>query len=468
MENAFDRPFVMLKEHSSFVKQIIAAIDCLLVLAAFILSYRIVSPHKALVPILNYWVMVIGFTGFYLYFAWTRELFSIMLFNWMRNLLGRIVMIFLSAAMLGAAILYLLPDSQSSRYLYGTFCTLSFMFIFTEKLLLRMLIAHLRRRNRNTTPIIVFGRGRMASQIIYAIDKHPEWGLRVIRKLDISLTPTDFEEVLKSCYVEEIFFCIPRAVSKKDFSIDNYLQVCEEMGRPARVFINISSATSFAQWQYHKFMEAPTLISHTVDLDPDQMLFKRLFDVTGALAGLFILMISLPWLALIIKCTSRGPVFFRQVRVGKNGKRFIMYKLRSMTVDAERIKNKLQELNECEGAIFKIKNDPRVTKIGRFMRKFSLDELPQFINVFKGEMSLVGTRPPTVDEVAQYSKWHHRRISAKPGMTGLWQVSGRNQISNFDEVVKLDLAYIDNWSIFLDIKIIFKTIAVVFSRRHAF
>jgi hypothetical protein len=324
----------MLKEHSSFIKQTIAAVDCILILSAFTIAYHIVSPYKELLPILKYWVMVIGFTGFYLYFAWTRELFSIMHFNWVRNLPSRIVMIFLSAGVLGAAILYLLPDSQSSRYLYGTFCALSFIFISMEKLLLKMAIAHLRRRNRNTTPIIVFGRGRMASQIIYAIDKHPEWGLRVIRKLDPSLTPADFEEALKNCYVEEIFFCIPRALSKSDFSIDNYLQVCEEMGRPARVFINITDATSFARWQYHRFMESPTLISHTVELDPDQVLFKRFFDVTGALAGLFILLLCLPWLALIIKCTSRGPVFFRQVRVGKNGKRFIMYKFRSMTVDA--------------------------------------------------------------------------------------------------------------------------------------
>jgi exopolysaccharide biosynthesis polyprenyl glycosylphosphotransferase len=458
----------MLKEHSSFIKQTIAAVDCLLILAAFGLAFRIVSPYKVLLPVLNYWVMVIGFMGFYLYFAWTRELFSILHFNWMRNLPGRIVMIFLSAGVLGAAILYLLPDSQSSRYLYGTFCALSFVFIGTEKLLLKMLIAHLRRRNRNTTPVIVFGRGRMASQIIYAIDKHPEWGLRVIRKLDISLPPADFEEVLKNCYVEEIFFCIPRAVTNNDFSVDNYLQVCEEMGRPARVFINLSGATSLAQWQYHNFMESPTLISHTVELDPDQMLFKRIFDIAGALAGLFILMLCYPWLAIFIKSTSRGPVLFRQVRVGKNGKRFIMYKFRSMAIDAESQKNKLQELNECDGAIFKIKDDPRVTRIGRFMRKFSLDELPQFINVLKGEMSLVGTRPPTVDEVAQYRKWHHRRISTKPGMTGLWQVSGRNTISSFDDIVKLDLTYIDNWSIFLDIKIIFKTIAVLFSRNHAF
>ena len=292
--------------------------------------------------------------------------------------------------------------------------------------------------------------------------------MRVIRKLDLSIPVTDFEGVLKNCYVEEIFFCIPRRLSKSDFSIDNYLQVCEEMGRSARVFINISGATSFARWQYHKFMESPTLVSHTVELDPDQMLFKRIFDVTGALCGLLVLVACYPWLALIIKCTSRGPVFFRQVRVGKNGKRFVIYKFRSMAVDAEKQKDGLQDLNECDGAIFKMKDDPRVTAIGRVMRKFSLDELPQFINVFKGEMSLVGTRPPTVDEVAQYQKWHHRRISIKPGITGLWQVSGRNQILNFDEIVRLDLSYIDSWSIWLDIKIILKTILVVFRRGHAF
>jgi lipopolysaccharide/colanic/teichoic acid biosynthesis glycosyltransferase len=175
-----------------------------------------------------------------------------------------------------------------------------------------------------------------------------------------------------------------------------------------------------------------------------------------------------PVLAFLIKVTSRGPIFFKQVRVGKNGKRFIIYKFRSMTVDAETRQKELEKLNECDGAIFKIKDDPRITGIGKLIRKLSLDELPQFINVLKGEMSLVGTRPPTVDEVAQYQKWHHRRISIRPGLTGLWQVSGRNKINSFDEVVKLDLTYIDNWSIWLDIKIILKTIAVVFKRDRAY
>jgi lipopolysaccharide/colanic/teichoic acid biosynthesis glycosyltransferase len=139
-----------------------------------------------------------------------------------------------------------------------------------------------------------------------------------------------------------------------------------------------------------------------------------------------------------------------------------------MSIDAEQRKKDLMDKNDLDGAVFKMKNDPRITPIGQFMRKFSLDELPQFINVLKGEMGLVGTRPPTPDEVNQYQKWHHRRISIRPGLTGLWQVSGRNRISNFDEIVKLDLNYIDSWSMWLDIKIIFKTIFVIFQRDEAF
>lgn len=458
----------MLKEHSSFVKQAIAAVDCVLLIAAFYLSYTISAPYHNLLPIYNYWIMVAGFVFFYLYFAWTRSLLSVLNFNWMSGLGRNIVMIFVSAGFLGASVLYLLPDSLHSRYLYLTFASISFGFIFTEKYFIKRGIIWLRRKNHNTTPIILLGRGRVASQIYHEICSHSEWGFRVIRKLDISIPLNEFEEVLKNYYVEEVFFCIPRKMTREGFHIDDYLRVCEEMGRPARVLLNLSSATCFAEWQYHPFMGHPTLISHTVELDPDQMLFKRMFDLIGGAFGLMVLVMIYPFLALGIKLTSRGPVFFKQVRVGKNGKRFVIYKFRSMTFDAEERKKELLKMNECDGAVFKMKNDPRVTLIGKFMRKFSLDELPQILNVIRGEMSLVGTRPPTPDEVSKYQKWHHRRISIRPGVTGLWQVSGRNKITNFDEIVKLDLKYIDNWSIWLDIKIIAKTFLVLFERDSAF
>jgi len=493
----------MLKEHSTFVKQVIAVADCVLLLIAFycanVIAMKCGGDLRALFDLrsadkvctaavcwgkiisslfdfrmaniqalFDYWVMIVGFMAFYLYFAWTRSLFSVLNFSWMNGLFKRVTMIFVSAAMLGASILFLLPGGRSSRVLYLIFTLLSFIFIGAEKFFLKLFIIRIRKNNRNITPIILFGRGRVTSQIHEEISCHPEWGFRVIRKYDLSMSPAEFEDTVKNSYNEEIFFCIPRKMTKKRFSIDPYLKICEEMGRPARVFLNISSATTFARWDYHRFMDRPTLVSHTVQLDPDQVLFKRIFDIFGAIAGIAVLVVLYPPLALAIKLTSRGPVFFRQVRVGKNGKRFVIYKFRSMLSDAEQQKYKLLRHNELDGAIFKLKNDPRVTKVGRWIRRFSIDELPQFINVLKGEMSLVGTRPPTPDEVSNYQKWHYRRISITPGLTGLWQVSGRNKVKTFDEIVRLDLRYIDNWSMRLDIKIILKTIMVLFERDSAY
>jgi len=458
----------MLKEHPSFVKQSIAVLDTALIFGSFVAAYFCVQPFKPLSPLFSYWPMFIGFIGFYLYFAWTRDLFSVLQFNWMSHLFTRVVMIFVSAGMLGAAILYIIPDTHNSRTLYIVFASISFIIVFYEKILVKAFFLFLRKRDKNITPVIVFGRGRMTSTLNKEILCHPEWGFRVIKTLDITSSISRFEETLKKNYVEEIFFCVPRHVTKNGFIIDPYLQVCEDMGRPARVFLNIPDSTRFANWKYHKFLERPTLISHTVELDPDQLLFKRLFDVAGSLVGLFILCLTLPFLSIIIKATSKGPVFFTQTRVGRNGRRFLIYKYRSMGIDAEELKKDLLDRNELEGAVFKMKDDPRVTRIGKFMRKFSLDELPQFINVFKGDMSLVGTRPPTIDEVTNYQKWHYRRMSIRPGITGLWQVSGRNKISNFNEIVRLDLKYIDSWSIWLDIKIIVRTIFVVFQRDAAF
>ena len=164
----------------------------------------------------------------------------------------------------------------------------------------------------------------------------------------------------------------------------------------------------------------------------------------------------------IIKLQSPGPVLFTQKRVGRNGRVFNMYKFRSMYDDAEKRKADLLDKNEMNGLMFKIDNDPRITPVGRFLRRTSLDEFPQFYNILKGDMSLVGTRPPTVDEFNEYSYYHKKRLSFRPGLTGMWQVSGRNDITDFDEIVRLDVEYIDNWNLMLDIKILLKTLGVIF------
>ena len=188
---------------------------------------------------------------------------------------------------------------------------------------------------------------------------------------------------------------------------------------------------------------------------------KRLLDLILSLAACVVLAIPMGIIALWIKKDSPGPVFFKQKRVGKNGRYFYIYKFRSMYQDAEERKKELMSQNEMSGLMFKMKDDPRITKVGKFIRKTSIDELPQFINVFLGDMSLVGTRPPTVNEFMQYEGYHKRRLSMKPGITGMWQAYGRKTVTDFEDIVKMDLEYIDNWSIGLDIKILFKTIASV-------
>ena len=203
----------------------------------------------------------------------------------------------------------------------------------------------------------------------------------------------------------------------------------------------------------------------TVELKLRDQIAKRCMDIAGGLVGC---LLSIPIIAIVaipLKIESPGPLFFKQKRVGRNGRYFYIHKLRSMYMDAEERKKELMAQNEMNGLMFKMEDDPRVTKVGKFIRKTSIDELPQFFDVLRGDMSLVGTRPPTVDE--QYESHHKRRLSMKPGITGLWQVSGRSNIEDFEEVVKLDVTYIDNWSLWNDIKILFKTVYVVFAGRGA-
>lgn len=192
---------------------------------------------------------------------------------------------------------------------------------------------------------------------------------------------------------------------------------------------------------------------------------KRLMDIMGGIIGSIVAIILYVVLGIIIKLDSPGPIIFAQERVGKNGRKFKMYKFRSMYQDAEARKAELMKQNEMNGLMFKMKDDPRITKVGKFIRKTSLDEFPQFFNVLLGDMSLVGTRPPTVNEFNEYSNYHKRRLAMKPGITGMWQVSGRSDIKDFEEVVRLDCEYIDNWSLGLDLKILMKTVGIVFTRK---
>jgi exopolysaccharide biosynthesis polyprenyl glycosylphosphotransferase len=238
----------------------------------------------------------------------------------------------------------------------------------------------------------------------------------------------------------------------------------EEMGLTCHYNVDIFSRSN--PNTYVQQMAGYSVISFARNtMDSRRLLIKRLIDIVGALVGLILTAILTPFVAIAIKIDSPGPVFFSQTRIGKNGRRFKIWKFRSMYIDAEERKKELESQNEVKGLMFKMENDPRITKVGNFIRKTSIDETPQFLNILTGDMSLVGTRPPTEDEFEKYNGYYRRRMSITPGLTGMWQVSGRSDIQDFEEIVKLDLEYIDNWSLGLDIKILFMTVLAVVGRK---
>jgi exopolysaccharide biosynthesis polyprenyl glycosylphosphotransferase len=278
------------------------------------------------------------------------------------------------------------------------------------------------------------------------------------------LGPADeLESLLKGLPVTEVY--IAGNVLKSGPEIQAAINTCERQGVPFAL-----PATSFRFERAHAVSGQAVLDGYIhyvpFHVKPQQMAFKRLFDVVASAVALWLFLPVIAAIAISIKLTSRGPVLFRQSRVGLNGRTFNMLKFRSMVVDAEAQKAALALSNEQAGPVFKIKNDPRITRVGRFIRKYSLDELPQLINVLRGDMSVVGPRPPIPSEVAKYETWQRRRLSMRPGLTCIWQVSGRNQIS-FEDWMYLDMNYIDHWSFGLDLNLILKTVPVVLTGRGA-
>ena len=261
--------------------------------------------------------------------------------------------------------------------------------------------------------------------------------------------------------VDEVFIQLDAIQSREHF-LKNMILEFEKMGVVVNLNLDLFNLGLTGEKRIYTVENYNVIAFSSRLFDYRMVLAKRMIDIVGALMGLLVTFVVGIFLAPVLLLESPGPLVFHQKRVGVNGRVFDFYKFRSMYKDAEERKKELMAQNEMQGLMFKMENDPRITKVGAFIRKTSIDELPQFWNVLKGDMSLVGTRPPTLDEYQQYSYYQKRRISFRPGITGLWQVSGRSDITDFDEIVKLDLEYIDNWSLLLDFKIIFKTILVVF------
>lgn len=273
-------------------------------------------------------------------------------------------------------------------------------------------------------------------------------------------TAQNMLDYIVSHVVDEVFFCTDGSMHVDD----QLMNSCVNMG--VVIHYGLESLHADMSGGVMENFGGYQVITRGLKLaSARDLFFKRVIDIVGSLVGLFITGIAALFVAPAIYIKSPGPIFFSQTRVGLNGRPFKIYKFRSMYMDAEKRKQELMEQNKMSGLMFKIDDDPRIIKgIGTFIRKSSIDELPQMWNVLKGDMSLVGTRPPTMDEYRQYEHHHKARLATKPGITGVWQVNGRSDITDFEKVVQMDNYYIQNWSIGLDIKLILKTVLVVFRR----
>jgi exopolysaccharide biosynthesis polyprenyl glycosylphosphotransferase len=378
-----------------------------------------------------------------------------------------------------ATIAYLMPLRQLSRSWFILFVVLSACILLLEKILLRILARYVRLKGLNYRTVLIVGTGRRAIEIAKVIEGHKYWGYKILgfvsdghrlsngwARYRVYGTVPDLRNLLEKGQtaepIDEIVFAVTR---KKLDEMKQIFLMCEELGVRTRVAMNFFP-NKVARIEIEDLEGIPFLTFTTTPSNETQLALKRLLDVAVAM---LVLVLSLPGILIAmiaIRLTSPGSVLFKQERIGLNGRSFTLYKFRTMIEDAHARRGEVSHLNEMTGPVFKAKDDPRVTAVGRFLRKFSFDELPQLWNVLKGDMSLVGPRPPIPEEVSVYQRWHRRRLSMKPGLTCLWQISGRNNV-DFDRWMQLDLQYIDNWSPSLDLKILLRTIPAVLLGRGA-
>jgi exopolysaccharide biosynthesis polyprenyl glycosylphosphotransferase len=335
----------------------------------------------------------------------------------------------------------------------------------------------LRRRGVGVKRVVIVGAGEVGRRVIRTIVARPDLGYEIVGYVDdnpdkgegeIGRLPgmgslDNLPKIIDCEGVDEVVVTLPWTYHRRILSV---VRECERRNVLARIVPDFFQL-SLRQVAISDLGGVPLISVHEVAFGSTALFFKRVMDIFGALVGLTFGAPVFAAIAAAIKISSPGPVLFRQERVGEKGRHFSIYKFRSMRCGAEEEVDQLRDLNEADGPIFKIRNDPRLTKVGAFLRRTSLDELPQLFNVLKGEMSLVGPRPPLPAEVEAYQPWHRKRLSVPPGMTGLWQVSGRSDLS-FDEMVLLDIYYIENWTPWLDISIMLRTVPKVLLAQGAY
>ncbi len=461
----------MLRAHSRRLSTILHGADVLVACGIFLLLVSrpgaVTAPFSAEVSLRLAATALLGAV------AWPMLLDLFGLYDSQRRsttsaILGRILAAGLIATALLCAVTWLAraPVAPTFPLLCGLGQTAGFL---AARLGLISGLHMLRRLGRNYRNVLVVGTGPRALDVVRTIERNPQWGIRLVGFLDEVDGPVhpglpvakihkliDTPDLLRDEVIDEVVIAVPRSLFA---AVSPVVAACAEAGVPVTLPSDL-----FGDYlpppRPARFDTLPALTFAPVHHSRTSLAVKRLVDIVGASALLLISWPAMLVAALAIRSGSSGPVLFRQERCGLYGRRFEMLKFRTMEVDAEARRAELLELNEMDGPVFKLREDPRITRVGRLLRRWSLDELPQLWNVLMGDMSLVGPRPPLPEEVAQYAIFERRRLSMRPGLTCLWQVMGRNSIG-FAEWVKLDLHYIDNWSIATDLRILLSTIPTV-------
>ncbi len=464
----------MIREREDLLKGALTLIDLGLTAISLCLAYYLYHGNiKGIQTLEQYWL--ISLIMLIIWFIFLRSVNSNHLSR-TQSIVGLLVNYFF-VALIGTCLLfvfgYLLKLQELSRATLIIFGILNFVLLSAFKIILHVIFRKYRSKGYNTRYVIVYADCESDKFIEELINKQ-EWGFKIRyiltqsdaikqkygKEYKIMDVDTVLKPILKRETIDEVMYCI------KEFSYEdlrNIVYICKLYGVVFNLKYHVLSVLAMpAQLEYYD--EHPFFRFAKTPSDAIALFIKAVFD---RIFSFFMLLITSPVLILvtiIIRATSKGPAIFKQKRVGLNGRIFTMYKFRTMVQNAETLRAALEKQNEMDGPVFKIKKDPRVTKIGRILRKTSLDEFPQFYNVLKGDMSVVGPRPPIPAEVDEYEDWQRRRLSMKPGITCIWQVSGRNEIS-FEEWMRMDLQYIDSWSVRLDIELISKTIRALFSGR---
>ncbi len=458
----------MIKEKNKIIDNFLAFIDVVIAWVSLDLTYFIQHGDFYLLGDKGY--IIQHFLVFFIWITLSKllrlsELFrsrpySVLLFN--------CILLAITGTALLVFFVFILEQYYINFNTLLYFMAINLTLTFTFKLLVFSIFKNARKKGYNSRTILIVG-DRSSVQLIRLILSHKEWGYQISAVIadevkeyfqnELTFLPedVDIDKLLVDSTIDELIFCYEQPDMAK---MQNLLLSCNEVGVVFRMYSPVFNMLS-NKTHLHYFGTTPLLTISNTPLDYLSLKIKGVFDFVSALITIVLLSPLYVIIALVVASTSKGQVFFKQVRVGLRGRKFWLYKFRTMVTNAEDLMDDLKDFNEMDGPTFKMTHDPRITRVGHILRKTGLDELPQFFNILLGHMSLVGPRPPVPKEVKEYERWQLRRLSMKPGITCIWQISeSRNDIA-FDDWMRMDMEYIDNWSLKLDFVIILKTIRSV-------